>query len=573
MPTPLSTSQVEDNIQKGVYTQDPVRFAREVIGFVPDRGKDPTQNSPEDVLRDYLNNRFTSVKSGKGPDKTATLSICALHFLITRPYSIILCTGMKKGALKSQIWREFQKWINHSPFLTKHVEWMAERVKVRAKGSEGRWFIEAVTASSKRDDLSAVGLQGYHGGLNTGGLLFIVDEASGVSQNNFVAIEGALSEENTFIIMAGNPTQLKGTFYDSHNSDNDMCVTYTLNGENSHIVKTSYCDRIAKKYGRDSDYYRVQVLGLFPKAEAEGLIPLFYVQASFERPVEQAVSGNTIVGGLDVALGGACRTVLYVRKGTNVFVKETCSKTVEHKIALWLIEKVEDYKIDVLTVDDVGAGHGVCSSFEEKRDLMNPSTCTYRCRLIRFKGGGTPRGAKKVREQYRNIRAQAFYHLRYLFTNQPMALSYVIHEDEPEDRLLREQLVSIKTKLAANEREVRIESKDEMKNRGFPSPDEADAMMLCFAYDLYSGIDYEILKPCARDLMPKKGENEQLAALSVHKLSPLPHSKSSAEEVDVVDHKTFTSPLDMGTANPDTRSGLSMGGYSRFGNIFRHSLN
>jgi len=51
---------------------------------------------------------------------------------------------------------------------------------------------------------------------------------------------------------------------------------------------------------------------------------------------------------------------------------------------------------------------------------------------------------------------------------------------DPDDDKLAAQLGSIKWGIDSRGR-IKIESKDEMRKRGFPSPDRADAMAMAFA--------------------------------------------------------------------------------------------
>ena len=60
----------------------------------------------------------------------------------------------------------------------------------------------------------------------------------------------------------------------------------------------------------------------------------------------------------------------------------------------------------------------------------------------------------------------------------------------PEDDLLAAQLGAIKWKLTSRG-QIQIESKDEMRKRGMPSPDRADALAYVFAYVEAPAVDVE----------------------------------------------------------------------------------
>jgi hypothetical protein len=60
----------------------------------------------------------------------------------------------------------------------------------------------------------------------------------------------------------------------------------------------------------------------------------------------------------------------------------------------------------------------------------------------------------------------------------------------PDDDRLAAQLGAIKWKLTSRG-QIQIESKDEMRKRGMPSPDRADALAYVFAYVDISVVDVE----------------------------------------------------------------------------------
>jgi hypothetical protein len=67
-----------------------------------------------------------------------------------------------------------------------------------------------------------------------------------------------------------------------------------------------------------------------------------------------------------------------------------------------------------------------------------------------------------------------------------------------EDERLKTELVNRKWKIDKKGRRV-VESKDDYKSRGFPSPDDADAFLLCF-YNPYGAVE---------DVTTLEGEEER----------------------------------------------------------------
>ena len=441
-----------------IYVNNPVLWAKEVVGFHPDQQQ-------ERILAGYLDRGFDAVKSGHGVGKSATASIRGLHFLSTRPFSIVPCTAPTRRQLRDVLWKEFAKWIRHSPYLSSILIWEAE--KIRVKGSGNEWYAAAVTSRAKGGDETNVGLQGFHAGPSTGGIHFIVDEASGVPESSMSAVEGALTEENAFALMIGNPTHLAGTFYNAFGKDSDLWHKFTLSCVESSIVDPAYYERMAKKYGLHSDMYRVKVLGEFPRRESEGLVPLAFVLESFNREAGDVDDSQKVYGGLDVALSGANRTVLMIRRGNNVFFKAVCEYDKEERIAQWAADHITHYKMDKLTVDCIGPGSGVASHLR---------TMGFGRKVIQWRSGDRPISKRAISDFY-NIRAQAYWFVRSLFYDSNIALSYDV-----DDELLTGQLTNIR--VFPYRDQVIIESKKDMKKRSMASPDDSDALVLCFSSDL-----------------------------------------------------------------------------------------
>jgi phage terminase large subunit len=81
------------------------------------------------------------------------------------------------------------------------------------------------------------------------------------------SIKGTMTGENALLVLIGNPKRLDGYFYDSHNKLSDTFQTFTFNGEESPNVDKQYVEDQIREYGLDSDEYRFNVLGEFPKLE------------------------------------------------------------------------------------------------------------------------------------------------------------------------------------------------------------------------------------------------------------------------------------------------------------------
>jgi hypothetical protein len=89
--------------------------------------------------------------------------------------------------------------------------------------------------------------------------------------------------------------------------------------------------------------------------------------------------------------------------------------------------------------------------------------------VVPYNGGE----ARIDKERFVNARAEDYWTLRERFEQGEI-------EIDPDDDKLAAQLGSIKWGIDSRGR-IKIESKDDMRRRGLPSPDRADAMAIAFA--------------------------------------------------------------------------------------------
>ena len=329
------------------YADHPVEFVEDVIQVTPD----PQQAA---ILRSVAGSKMTSVRSGHGVGKSAVEAWSVIWFMTTRPFPKIPCTAPTQHQLFDILWAEVSKWLRNNPALSRELMWTKE--KVYMKGYPEEWFAVARTAS-KPD-----ALQGFH----AEDLLFIIDEASGVDDVIFEPVLGALSTPGARLLMCGNPTQLSGFFYDSHNKNRASYSTFHIDGRNSQRVPKEFVDRIIQMYGEDSDVFRVRVAGEFPLQEDDIFIPLSLVEASIMTDFTPRARPTLVHIGCDVARFGDDKTVIGYKVDEQVTLHkkrqgQDTMKTADDIILLGE-ELVARYKLQdpiPVKVDDGGVGGGV----------------------------------------------------------------------------------------------------------------------------------------------------------------------------------------------------------------------
>lgn len=443
-----------------LYWDDPVAFAEDMMGFDPDDWQ-------RDVMMDVAQYPRTSVRSGQGVGKTGLEAALVIWFLCCRPNPKVVCTAPTKQQLHDVLWAEVSKWLENS-MVKNLLKWT--KTKVYMVGHEQRWFATARTANKPEN------MQGFHEDY----MLFVVDEASGVSDPIMEAILGTLSGAENKLLMCGNPTRTSGVFYDSHNRDRSRFRSHKVDSRSSKRASKENIQMLIDKYGAESDVVRVRVYGEFPKAEADAFIPLELAELATGAAVDPI--GDTLHLGVDVARFGDDETVIAPRIGMKVFdlkwynkqdTMETAGQVLN--IGREMLRSFPQLEFVEIKVDDSGVGGGVTDRLNE----VIAEEGMYGWRVIPINNGGKPTDDEV--EHYENRGTEAWAIVRDVLQESfsKHMQGEPISVELPNDERLITQLTQRKYRMTSKGR-LALERKEDMKKRGLDSPDRADAVVLSF---------------------------------------------------------------------------------------------
>jgi phage terminase large subunit len=148
--------------------------------------------------------------------------------------------------------------------------------------------------------------------------MLVADEAAGIPEQVFEAAGGSMSTPGAITILAGNPTRTTGFFWRTHMLESHRWYCKRVSCLDSPRVDPAYAVEVAERYGIDSNRYRVRVLGEFPLAEGDTMIPgRARVDDAMARPPEHDEHAPEIWG-VDCARFGEDASVLIKRKGNAV---------------------------------------------------------------------------------------------------------------------------------------------------------------------------------------------------------------------------------------------------------------
>lgn len=237
----------------------------------------------------------------------------------------------------------------------------------------------------------------------------------------------------------------------------------------------------AREFDRD---YAASVEGIIIRAD--------WVLAAVELHRRGVIApGGPVVCGLDVGGGGSGKTVHVVRRGPVIEMPVSWTGGDTTADACRAADLTRAAATDVaLFYDSIGVGMGVGSTLERIRGVSSTGVNVGEPATHR----GWPDG-QRAREKFTNYKAEIWWTMRDRFLKAYEHRCFLDGEDggvehptedlitiPPEARTLQMQL----SQITAGYREtgkISVESKDSLKRRGIPSPDEADALALTFAED------------------------------------------------------------------------------------------
>jgi hypothetical protein len=429
------------------YRDDPVLFVKEVLGA-----------TPYDYQAEFLDalasgERKMSVRSGHGTGKSTTSSWAMLWYVLLRFPNKVVVTAPTSGQLFDALFAELKRWINElPPQLQVLLTVKSDRVELSAAPAEA--FISARTSRAETPEALA--------GVHSENVLLVVDEASGVPEKVFEAAAGSMSGHSATTILLSNPTRSSGTFFESQTRLASTWWTRRWSCVESPLVSEEFVDEMRARYGEDSNAFRIRVLGEFPMADDDTIIPFHLADSAIKRDIEIPEDTKPIWG-LDVARFGADKTALCKRYG-NVVTEITSwqgldlMQTVGRVMAEYEGLSPSMRPSEIL-VDSIGVGGGVV---DRLRELGAP---------VRGINVGE---APAMGNTYMNLRAELWFKTKGWLEDRSCKL--------PNDDQLLAELTSIRYAFTPGGK-MKAESKDDMRKRGLKSPDLADALCLTMASD------------------------------------------------------------------------------------------
>jgi len=317
------------------YKDNPVLFAQEILGLDPD-------DNQRAIIQSVLDNKYTSVGSGRGIGKTYVIAMLALWALCTKPEMIVLVSSNTASQSKSTIWAPLIKILSASSI----ADWFDVTTElIHFKGDSSTAYIKRLIWSEHNVEAVA----GYH----SDNMLYLLDEASKYPSAVIDTIRGSCTQDWNKILLTSNPTLTSGYFYETYS--NPRWNFLEIDSRSSRHTNKEEIDAVIAEYGEDGDYTRVQVLGKFPRQSANSMIPSDILNASFSATPPASTDMDLTVIGLDVG-AGKDKSVWTVRQGNSLVDVVSLTTPDDQQILDKSKELCAKYKADRLIYDRSGIG-------------------------------------------------------------------------------------------------------------------------------------------------------------------------------------------------------------------------
>ncbi|HOA01392.1 MAG TPA: hypothetical protein PLF11_00055 [Bacillota bacterium] len=459
--------------------RSPSLFAEHVLG-------EWLWSKQREVLDALIDNERVAVRSCHGIGKTFLASVAVVWFLYTHKPAIVVTTAPTWDQVERLLWKEVAVRYRALP---PELQALSRPPTTKLELSKDHLAYGRSTNEPEK-------FQGIH----APNLMIVVDEASGVDDAIFTAIDSCSAGGKYRELLIGNAINAEGKFYRAFQNPALGYAQFRISiedtpnwtGENvpdrikRSLVQPDRVRQWAEDWGADSGAFRARVYAEFPTGLADNiLIPLTWVERaiSMEPPDPAEFEGVRRVLAVDPAHSGGDRTAFAATVGYNLFLVESMSGaqdtqtvvgTTRRLVAavggsmsgsdMALTERVQ------LVVDPIGIGAGVYDLLKaayKHHPLVN---------VVPHYGHTTPRD----RRLFRNARDEAHWAVRRMFES---GLARVSCEGPPMRRFVA-QASALRFSYDALGR-ITVESKDEMKARGLPSPDELDAVVMAFRAPMF----------------------------------------------------------------------------------------
>jgi hypothetical protein len=395
---------------------------------------------------------LVAVASGHGIGKSALIGQIINWGMATADDCKVVVTANTDTQLRTKTAPEVGKWFR----LSIVADWFhvfSTAIFTTDKKHERTWRADFVPWSKNNTEAFA----GLHNKKKR--IILIFDEASAIDDRVWEVAEGALTDEETEIIWIafGNPTRNTGRFRECFRKFKHRWITRQIDSREVEGTNKVQLQKWVEDYGEDSDFVKVRVRGMFPAMSAKQFISIDDVDPAFGRHLrinQYDFAPKSLA--VEPAWEGDDELVIGIRQGLMFKILRTIPKNDNDIQIANIVANLEDEeKADAVFIDG-GYGTGIVSAGR---------TMGRNWTLVWF-------GEKPHDQGFLNKRAEMWGGIKK-WLKEGGAI--------PKDQVLYNDLIGPET-VARMDGKIQLESKDDMKSRGIPSPNRGDCLALTFAH-------------------------------------------------------------------------------------------
>jgi phage terminase large subunit len=458
------------------WLDDPVAFVREVFGAEPDAWQ-------IDALLAMCREPRTALKACKGPGKSTVFAWYGWWALGLHAHANGIALSITLDNLRDNLWKEMALWYARPRAAWLRAEFTINSERIAHRRHPKTWWLSARSfPQDARPDQQANTLAGLHAAF----VFILADESSDYPQGVMDAAEGIFSVQGceAHLAQAGNPTRCEGPLYVACTRDRALWTVIEITGDpddpkRSPRISLEYARQMIDAWGRDNPVVMVNLLGQFPPTQSDKLLGPNDITAAEARDcARRDYDGEAIVYGLDVARFGDDKCHLRKRQGVVAFrgqdFRNLDGPELANRVSMIVLreQKESGRRPDAIYVDVAGVG---ASAYDHLKllgwgDILVP---------VDFGGGADEP------ERFANKRAEMWWRMSE-WTRKRGCLP------TGSNQLGRDLTApSFRFKLVGKRTVMLLESKDDLRKRGVPSPDEGDALALTFYAAVQVRRDYQ----------------------------------------------------------------------------------
>lgn len=452
-------------------------------------------------------NRYTAVQSSHDTGKSYSASRIAAAWIDTHPSDevFLISTAPTTHQVGAILWREIGRAHRKGNLKGRIVagtnEWKIGYARKKQKGDTTAVDDELIGFGKKPSDYNAVALTGHHERY----MLVIIDEACGVDQRIYEAVDAIATNKHARVLAIGNPDDPSSYFakicqpgsgWNVIQIDGIRQPTFTAKAIKAYprvqqymiqqgvapskeplpdelhdmLIDPGWVDERIKRWGIGSPMFISKVRGLFPKVSVDSLFHPHWVNLARSRETEPIPLFGRM--GVDVARYGTDMSIIMLRQGGHCRVVHEVPYGPVTEVAglVQVVGHGTSPQLPVACVDDTGVGGGVTDILEEEDYPVIPIIA----------GSASKQMLPNGKPRFFNLRAELMWNLKEALAGPSGTGEDGWLDLDPLDDELAAQLMNIKYKINRHG-QIQVESKDDMKARGVDSPDRADALSYSLA--------------------------------------------------------------------------------------------